>query len=83
MSSDGYLVRWQLISVREVYALPDEVIDPHGTEVYSKLRTARMQPEYRWHPEKKARMVRVFEVMAARMASVLSGNRSGACKGPH
>ena len=58
MNSAGYLVRWQLISVRGVYTLPDEAIDPRGTEVYSKLRRARMQPEYRWRPEKKARVAR-------------------------
>jgi hypothetical protein len=58
MNSAGYLVRWQLISVRDVYTLPDEAIDPRGTEVYSKLRRARMQPEYRWRPEKKARVAR-------------------------
>ena len=58
MTPAGYLVRWQLISVRDVYTLPDEAIDPRGTEVYSKLRRARMQPEYRWRPEKKARVAR-------------------------
>lgn len=58
MNSAGYLVRWQLISVRDVYTLPDEAIDPRGTEVYSKLRRARMQPESRWRPEKKARVAR-------------------------
>ena len=58
MNSAGYPVRWQLISVRDVYTLPDEAIDPRGTEVYSKLRRARMQPEYRWRPEKKARVAR-------------------------
>jgi hypothetical protein len=58
MTPGGYLVRWQLISVRDVYTLPDEAIDPRGTEVYSKLRRARMQPEYRWRPEKKARVAR-------------------------
>lgn len=55
MTPGGYLVRWQLISVRDVYTL---AIDPRGTGVYSKLRRARMQPEYRWRPEKKARVAR-------------------------
>jgi hypothetical protein len=55
MNPDGYLVRWQLISIRDVYALFDEAIDPRGSEVYSKLRTVRMRPEYRWRPGKRAR----------------------------
>lgn len=54
MNPDGYLVRWQLISIRDVYTLFDDAIDPRGTEVYSKLRTVRLRPEYRWRPEKKA-----------------------------
>jgi Domain of unknown function (DUF4288) len=58
MNSGGHLVRWQLISVRDVYMLADQAIDPRGTEVYSKLRGARMQPEYRWRPEKKAQVAR-------------------------
>jgi hypothetical protein len=53
MNPDGYLVRWQLISIRDVYALFDEAFDPHGTEVYSKLRTVRMRPEYRWRPKRR------------------------------
>lgn len=51
MNPGGYLVRWQLISLRDVFALFDEVLDPRGTEVYSKLRTVRMRPEYRWRPK--------------------------------
>ena len=53
LNPDGYLVRWQLISIRDVYALFDETIDPRGTEVYSKLRRVRMRPQFRWRPEKK------------------------------
>ena len=52
MNPDGYLVRWQLISIHDVYALFDEALDPRGTEVYSKLRTVRMRPEYRWRPKR-------------------------------
>lgn len=52
MNPDGCLVRWQLISIREVYALFDEALDPRGTEIYSKLRTVRMLPEYRWRPKR-------------------------------
>ncbi|HEY1303623.1 MAG TPA: DUF4288 domain-containing protein [Vicinamibacterales bacterium] len=58
MNPDGYLVRWQLISIRDVYQLFDQAIDPRGTEVYSKLRKVRMRPEYRWRPEKRARVHR-------------------------
>jgi hypothetical protein len=53
LNPNGYLVRWQLISIRDVYALFDHTIDPRGTEVYSKLRRVRMRPEYRWRPEKR------------------------------
>ena len=53
MNSEGYLVRWQLISIQDVYALLDQTIDPRGTEVYSRLRAVRMRPEYRWHPRKQ------------------------------
>jgi hypothetical protein len=55
INADGHLVRWQLISIRDVYELFDEVIDPRGTEVYSKIRRVRMRPEYRWRPEIEAR----------------------------
>jgi hypothetical protein len=48
MNPDGYLVRWKLISVQDVYALSDSEIDPRGTEVYSRLKRVRMRPEYRW-----------------------------------
>jgi hypothetical protein len=58
MNTEGYLVRWQLISIRDVYALVDEAIDPRGTEVYSRLRRARMRPEYRWRSQTKARVTR-------------------------
>jgi len=46
----GYLVRWQLVSVRDVYFVMQDNIDPRGTEVYSRLRTEKMKPEYRWSP---------------------------------
>jgi len=48
MNSQGYLVRWKLISVRDVYAVMMDSIDPRGTEVYSRLHDERMKPEYRW-----------------------------------
>ena len=50
MNPDGYLVRWKLISVQDVYELSDNEINPRGTEVYSRLRRVRMRPEYRWRP---------------------------------
>ncbi len=48
LNSDGELVRWVLVSVKDVFELFDEVIDPDGTEVYSKLRRMRMRPEFSW-----------------------------------
>ena len=33
LTPDGYLVRWQLISIRDVHAPFDEAIVPRGTEV--------------------------------------------------
>jgi len=52
MNLHGGLVRWQLISISDVYPLCGETLDPRGTEVYSRLRTVRMRPEFRWRPEK-------------------------------
>lgn len=49
----GELVRWQLIEVRDVYELPDEAIDSNGTEVYSRIRSKRMQPAYVWEPSRR------------------------------
>jgi len=54
LNPDGYLVRWQLASVQDVYAVMQAELDPRGTEVYSRLRTERMKPEYRWHRKRKA-----------------------------
>ncbi len=50
LNSEGYMVRWLLEEVLDVYALMDEEIDENGTEVYSRLRNRRMRPEYQWHP---------------------------------
>jgi hypothetical protein len=44
----GYLVRWQLVSIEDVYALNDDQLSDHGTEVFSRIRSAKMKPEYRW-----------------------------------
>ncbi len=50
LNPDGYLVRWQLVNVREVYELFEASLDPRGTEVFSRLRKARLRPEHRWRP---------------------------------
>ncbi len=47
MNPDGYLVRWTLVSVQDVYELSDNEINPRGTEVYSRLRRVQMRPAYR------------------------------------
>ena len=49
----GSLVRWKLISVRDVHAVTQDELDPQGTEVYSRLRAERMKPEYRWLTRKQ------------------------------
>lgn len=48
LNDSGERVRWQLVSVKDVYELLDETIDADGTEVYSKLREERMRPDVRW-----------------------------------
>lgn len=50
LNPSGRLVRWQLVAIKDVYSVPDENPSPKGTEVYSRLRTVRMKPEYRWNP---------------------------------
>lgn len=49
LNAKGYLVRWQLVSIKDVYEIYDARLSPQGTEVYSRLRSAPMKPEYRWH----------------------------------
>jgi Domain of unknown function (DUF4288) len=44
----GHLVRWQFVEIRDVFELFDDQISPKGTEVYSRLRTVRVKPEYQW-----------------------------------
>lgn len=51
MNPYGQLVRWKLISVRDVYAVGPDNLDPRGTEVYSRLRSERMKDAYRWVPK--------------------------------
>ncbi len=48
LNSDGYLVRWQLEEILDVYATRETKIDPSGTEVYSSLQERRMKKEYEW-----------------------------------
>lgn len=44
----GYLVRWQFVEIKDVFGLFDDQLSPKGTEVYSRLRTVRVKPEYEW-----------------------------------
>lgn len=44
----GYLVRWRLVKINDVFELFDDHISPQGTEVYARLRTVRVKPEYQW-----------------------------------
>jgi hypothetical protein len=48
----GELVRWQLVAIQDVYEGYDEVLDPRGSEIYSRLRRVRLKPEYRWSPQR-------------------------------
>ena len=48
LNPDGYLVRWQLVEIKDIFALYDDNLSPAGTEVYSRLRTVKLKPEYRW-----------------------------------
>ena len=52
LSGDGYLHRWKLQEIVDTYELVDSEIDPKGTEVYSRLGSRRMKPEYIWKPFK-------------------------------
>jgi hypothetical protein len=55
LNPHGYLVRWQLVDVKEVYSVPGDELSPRGTEVYSRLRTVKMKPAYRWKKPRSAR----------------------------
>ncbi len=48
MNPHGYMVRWKLMEIREVYAPWVDEIDPRGTEIYSRIRSIRMKPAHRW-----------------------------------
>lgn len=50
LNPDCRLVRWRLVEIKDVFGLFDDRISPEGTEVYSRLRTIRLKPQYRWRP---------------------------------
>jgi hypothetical protein len=50
LNPEGYMVRWHLVEIKDVFGLHDDRLSPAGTEVYSRLRTAKLKPEYRWLP---------------------------------
>ncbi len=50
MNKNGYLVRWKLEEIIDVYETCDRKINPAGTEVYSTMRSRRLKPQYEWHP---------------------------------
>lgn len=47
----GYLVRWELTGIEDVYSMYEGEIDPAGTEVFSRIRKRKMKAVDRW--EKK------------------------------
>ena len=57
VNPEGQLVRWQLLSIQDVYETYDQAIDPQGTEIFSRLRRVRMKSDYRWSPT-PARLMR-------------------------
>lgn len=44
----GALVRWQLVEIKDVFELHEDRLAAAGTEVYSRLRTAKLTPHYQW-----------------------------------
>jgi Domain of unknown function (DUF4288) len=46
----GYMVRWQLEKIVDVYHTFYSVIDPKETEVFSSLHERNIKPAYEWHP---------------------------------
>ena len=53
LNPDGYLVRWQLVDIKDVFSVNDEKLSPEGSEVYSRLRTVKMKPAYRWQASRR------------------------------
>lgn len=58
LNSDGQLVSWQFDHVTDVYSTSEYAIDPTGTEVYSKLSSRRMRPEFVWKLGAKKRSIK-------------------------
>jgi hypothetical protein len=52
----GYLVRWQLVEIKDAFGLHEERLAPEGTEVYSRLRAVKLKPEYQWRPTSASNM---------------------------
>lgn len=52
LNTDGFMVRWKLERIHEVYALFADKIEEKGTEVFSYMRQRRIRPEFEWHPRK-------------------------------
>lgn len=48
LNQAGHLVRWQLEEIAGCYQLLENDIDPKGTEVYSELRSRRINPSRVW-----------------------------------
>jgi hypothetical protein len=46
----GQFVRWHLEEILEVYPTWENVLDPNGTEVYSRLSSRRLTPARMWRP---------------------------------
>jgi hypothetical protein len=53
LNPNGYLVRRQLMEIKDVFSVHDEELSPKGTEVYSRLRTVKMKPAYRWQGSRR------------------------------
>jgi|CXWL01.1.fsa_nt_gi hypothetical protein len=48
LNSSGYLVRWKLQEITDVYGPLDQGLAPAGVEVYSKLGSRRLKPAFVW-----------------------------------
>lgn len=77
MNPAGYLVRWKLISVKDVYEVMEEELPRGGTEVYSRLRSSRMKPEYQWLSDPSAPDKALQPTSRAVRASKVPPNSAG------
>jgi len=50
LNTESYLVRWQLVEVKDVFELWDDKLSPKGAEVFSRLRRMKFKPEHQWQP---------------------------------